>query len=109
MFGSRSKTEAAAALYARAAARYPAPAQAHKALGDQAWDAGDPERARVHYERAVKADPRLGDDVYLRLGTIAHDDADMDVARLLWRRALELNPSNQEVRKRLESVEGAQA
>jgi tetratricopeptide (TPR) repeat protein len=105
----RGETQAAAALYARAVARYPAPAQAHKALGDQAFARGEMERARVHYERAVKADPRLGDDVYLRLGNIAHADADLDVARLLWRRALELNPSNHDVQERLEGLEAGTA
>jgi tetratricopeptide (TPR) repeat protein len=102
---ARGETQAAAALYARAASRHPAPAQAHKALGDLAFGAGETERARVHYERAVKADARLGDDVYMRLGTIAHEDADMDVALLLWRRALELNPGNDQVRARLARLE----
>lgn len=105
----RGETQAAAALYARAVARYPAPAQAHKALGDQAFGRGDLERARVHYERAVKADPRLGDDVYFRLGSIAYEDADLDVARLLWRRALELNPANRDVRDRLERLDAGHA
>jgi tetratricopeptide (TPR) repeat protein len=101
----RDEGQAAAALYSRAVGRYPAPAQAHKALGDQAFERRELERARIHYERAVKADPRLGDDVYFRLGTIASEDADLDVARLLWRRALELNPSNEAVRARLEGLE----
>ncbi len=105
----RGEAQAAAALYARAVARYPAPAQAHKALGDQAYGRGDMERARVHYERAVKADPRLGDDVYFRLGSIAYEDADLDVARLLWRRALELNPRNPDVRERLDRLEAGHA
>ena len=48
--------------------------------------------ARIHYERAVKLNPRLGDETYFRLGTLAQRDGDSDVARLLWRRALELNP-----------------
>lgn len=97
--------QAAAALYSRAVGRYPAPAQAHKALGDQAHARGETERARMHYEKAVKVDPRLGDDVYHRLAAIAYEDADLDVARLLWRRALELNPGNPEVRERLEALD----
>jgi tetratricopeptide (TPR) repeat protein len=101
----RDEGQAAAALYSRAVGRYPAPAQAHKALGDQAFERHELERARIHYERAVKVDPRLGDDVYSRLGTIASEDADLDVARLLWRRALELNPANEAVRARLEGLE----
>lgn len=100
----RGEVQAAEALYTRAVAQSPAPAQAHKALGDQAYDQGLLDQARTHYERAVKIDARLGDDVYLRLGQLAHRDEDDDVARLLWRRALELNPDNGEVRKCLEEL-----
>lgn len=101
----QNEDQAAAALYSRAVGRYPAPAQAHKALGDQARSRGEPERARTHYEKAVKADPRLGDDVYHRLAGIAYGDADLDVAKLLWRRALELNPGNTAVRERLDELD----
>lgn len=101
----RGDAQTAEALYARAVSLNPPPAQAHKALGDQAYDRGDLEQARIHYEKAVKIDPRLGDDVYLRLGTLAHGDAETDVARLLWRRALELNPANEAVRAHLELID----
>lgn len=100
----KGENDAAVALYTRAVQAQPVPAQAHKNLGDQAWARGDQEAARVHYEKAVKLEPRLGDDVYLRLGNIAYKDQDLDVARLLWRRALELNPKNDLVRTNLESL-----
>jgi tetratricopeptide (TPR) repeat protein len=100
----KGESEAAEALYARAVQAQPVPAQAHKNLGDQAWARGDQVAARVHYEKAVKIEPRLGDDIYLRLGNIAYKDQDLDVARLLWRRALELNPQNGVVRANLESL-----
>ena len=102
----RGEAEAAEGLYTRALQTQPAPAQAHKNLGDQAWARGDQEAARVHYEKAVKIEPRLGDDVYLQLGNIAYKDQDTDMARLLWRRALELNPKNDLVRTSLEGVQG---
>ena len=101
----KSEGEAAGALYTRAVGATPVPPQAHKNLGDQAYARGDLEAARIHYEKAVKLNPRLGDDVYHRLGTIAHRDRDHDVARLLWRRALELNPRNEQVRANLEALE----
>jgi tetratricopeptide (TPR) repeat protein len=101
----RGDVEAAAALHQRAIGQTPAPAQAHKCLGDQAYDRGDMERARVQYEKAVKIDPRLGDDIYMRLGTLAHRDHDPDVARLLWHRALELNPGNEAVKGLLEALD----
>jgi tetratricopeptide (TPR) repeat protein len=100
----KGESEAAEALYARAVQAQPVPAQAHKNLGDQAWARGDQVAARVHYEKAVKLEPRLGDDIYLRLGNIAYKDQDLDVARLLGRRALELNPQNGVVRANLESL-----
>ena len=72
--------EAAEGLYTRALQTQPAPAQAYKNLGDQAWARGDQEAARVHYEKAVKIEPRLGDEVYLQLGNIAYKDQDTDMA-----------------------------
>ena len=101
----RGEVEAAEGLYARALQTQPAPAQAHKNLGDQAWARGDQDAARVHYEKAVKIEPRLGDDVYLQLGNIAYKDQDVDMASLLWRRALELNPKNDLVRTSLEGLQ----
>jgi tetratricopeptide (TPR) repeat protein len=101
----RGETEAAAALYTRALNTTPVLPQAHKNLGDQAFARGDLESARIHYEKAVKLNPRLGDDVYLRLGELVHRDGDLDVARLLWRRAQEINPSNDSVRASLQTLE----
>jgi tetratricopeptide (TPR) repeat protein len=103
----RGELEAAMALYGRAVQTPHPPAQAHKNLGDHAYARGDLEQARMHYEKAVKIEPRLGDDVYVRLGTIAYRDKDVDVARLLWRRALELNPGNEAVRGQLELVDAS--
>jgi tetratricopeptide (TPR) repeat protein len=101
----KGEMEAAQALYIRAIGHHPPPAQAHKALGDQAYARGDREQARFQYEKAVKLNPRLGDDVYLRLGAIAHRDGEVDVARLLWRRALEINPDNGAVKANLELLD----
>jgi tetratricopeptide (TPR) repeat protein len=60
----------------------------------------------VQYEKAAKLSPRLGDDTFLRLGTIAYREDDRDLALLLWRRALDLNPRNETVRENLEMLEG---
>ena len=100
----RGELDAAEALYKRAVAVTPTPPQAHKNLGDQAYAKGDVASARVQYEKAVKLSPKLGDDVYMRLGTIAYKDNDRDVALLLWRRALDLNPHNEAVRSNLEML-----
>ncbi len=100
----QGELEAAEALYKRAVSVSPVPPQAHKNLGDQAYARGDMEGARVQYEKAVKLSPRMGDDIYLRLGSIAYKDNDQDVAVLLWRRALDLNPGNEAVRSNLEML-----
>ena len=102
----RGELEAAEALFKRGVAVSPTPPQAHKNLGDQAYARGDSASARVQYEKAVKLSPKLGDDVYMRLGTIAYKDNDRDVALLLWRRALDLNPRNEAVRSNLEMLAG---
>lgn len=102
----RGEFEAAAALYKRATQSNPPLPQAHKNLGDQAYAHGDLDGARAQYEKAVKLAPRLGDDVYLRLGTMAYRSNDRDVALLLWRRALDLNPYNEAVKANLEMLAG---
>ena len=102
----RGEVDAAAALYKRATQAQPPLPQAHKNLGDQAYAHGDYEGARAQYEKAVKLSPRLGDDVYLRLGTMAYKSNERDVALLLWRRALDLNPKNEAVQANLEMLAG---
>lgn len=105
---AKGEPDAAEAVFLRAVSSdSPTPAQAHKNLGDRAWTRGDAAGARAHYERAVKIAPRLGDDVYRRLGEIALREDDPDLALLLWQRALELNPENDDVRAGLESLESA--
>jgi tetratricopeptide (TPR) repeat protein len=80
------------------------PPQAHKNLGDQAYRRGDRIGAKTHYETAVKLDPALGDDVYLKLGRIALEEADNELAILFLRRAMELNPQNADARAHLENL-----
>lgn len=105
----RGDTRTAEALYTRAVTLAAPPPQAHKALGDQAHARGELRQARIHYEKAIKIDPRLGDDVYLRLGSFALEGAEPETARLLWRRALELNPGNETVRAHLNLLDGESA
>jgi len=102
----RGDVDAASALYKRATQANPPLPQAHKNLGDQAYAHGDHDGARAQYEKAVKLSPRLGDNVYLRLGTMAYRSNDRDVALLLWRRALDLNPNNEAVQANLEMLAG---
>ena len=103
----RGEVDAAAqALYKRAIGLNPPVPQAHKNLGDQAYAHGDMQGAQTQYEKAVKLSPRLGDDVYLRLGTLAYKGSDRDMAKLLWERAADLNPHNEAVKANLEMFSG---
>lgn len=77
------------------------PPQAYKNLGDQAFRRGDLSAAQSHYEQAVRLDPSLGDDVFMKLGTIAAEVGDSDLVLLFLRRAIEINPDNEEAKSLL--------
>ena len=100
----RGDGEAATAYYERAVQGDSPPPQAFKALGDQALRRGDKAKAQRHYELAVKGNPRLGEDVFLKLGAIALEDSNTDIAAELWRRALELNPDNSPLRTKIDQL-----
>ncbi len=99
---AREQGAAAEALYLRAVSSQPTPPQAHKNLGDLAYRRGDHAGARAHFERAVRLDPELGDDIYLKLGNLSYREGDRELALQHWRRALELNPRNEVVRTNLQ-------
>lgn len=104
----KGEHEAAEAYFLRAVQSGSAPPpQAHKNLGDQAFRRRDIMGAQAHFERAVKLDPNLGEDVYLKLGQIAYDAADKDLALLLWRKASDINPDDERVRENLDMLSAA--
>jgi tetratricopeptide (TPR) repeat protein len=76
--------------------------QLQKNHGDALYRAGRYDDALEAYERAIRADPELGDDVYLRVGNIRFKAREQDAAIACWERALELNPENDTVRANLE-------
>lgn len=98
---------AAEALYLRATGEARTPPQAHRNLGDLALKRGDRAGARAHYERAVRLDPELGDEVFLQLGKLFYEEGDRESARRLWARALEMNPANDVARTNLAMVKDA--
>ena len=102
----RGDGEAATAYYERAIKGDSPPPQAFKALGDQALGRGDKVQAKQHYESAVQRDPRLGEDVLIKLGAIELEDSNTENAGVLWRRALELNPDNSSLRTKLDQLGG---
>jgi tetratricopeptide (TPR) repeat protein len=82
-------------------------AQLHKNLGDLHYRPGRYDEAFEAYSRAVKANPELGADVYLKLGNIRLRRQQRDEAVRNWERALALDPDNAIVRTNIESVKQA--
>jgi tetratricopeptide (TPR) repeat protein len=76
--------------------------QLHKNHGDALYRAGRYDDALEAYERAIRANPGLGDDVYLRVGNIRFKGRERDAAIEAWKRAIELNPGNETARANLE-------
>ncbi|MGH7501170.1 MAG: DUF4388 domain-containing protein [Longimicrobiales bacterium] len=89
-------------FYRRALEAEPGLAQAHKNLGDIAFGRGAAEEALRLYQRAVELDGDLGEDVHARLGLLHYQTRNREAAIRSWTRALELNPSNEAVRNRLD-------
>ncbi len=78
--------------------------QLHKNLGDALYGAGKYDEALEAYQRAIKLNPALGDDVYCKLGNIRYKWQERDQAMAYWERALALNPDNQSLRANLDLV-----
>jgi tetratricopeptide (TPR) repeat protein len=76
--------------------------QLQKNHGDALYRAGRYDDALEAYERAIRSDPSLGDDVYLRVGNIRFKAREQEAAMESWKRALELNPANDTARANLE-------
>ncbi len=105
----RGDGETATIYYERAIEGESPPPQAFKALGDQALGRGDKAQAAKYYELAVQEDPRLGEDVFIKLGAIALENSNTEAGAALWRRALELNPDNLTLRTKVDQLGDAAA
>ncbi|HZG41396.1 MAG TPA: DUF4388 domain-containing protein [Longimicrobium sp.] len=105
VYERKGNWERAEAMYRRAADEDRELPQAHKALGDALYRRGAYDDAAECYGRAARLNPRLGDDVYFRMGNIHYKRMERQQAVELWRKALEINPQNSVVRTNLELVE----
>ena len=99
--------EEALAAAERGLADDPGMAQLHKNIGDLYYRAGRFDEALAAFDRAVKANPDLGEDVYLKLGTIRLQREEREEAVRCWERALLLDPGNKTIKANLESVKQA--
>jgi tetratricopeptide (TPR) repeat protein len=82
----------------------PSMPQLSKNLGDLHYRAGNYDDAWEAYERVVKLQPTLGDDVYFKLGNIAYKKLRRDDATKYWRKALELNPKHELAKTNLDTM-----
>lgn len=81
--------------------------QLSKNLGDLCYRSGRAEEAHQAYHRAVKLAPRLGDDLYFKLGNLAFKQLQQPQAVAYWREALAINPAHELARRNLATLEGA--
>jgi len=105
LYERAGRIEEAETLIAAALEDDPALPQLSKNLGDLYYRAGRAEDAAQAFQRAVKLAPRLGDDVYFKLGNIAFKQMRKEDAQGYWREVLALNPSHEMAKKNLETLE----
>ncbi len=97
-------TDRAETLVAAALEDDPALPQLSKNLGDLYYKLGRVDDAQAQFLRAVKLAPRLGDDVFFKLGNIAYKQMRTADAEGYWKEALTLNPQHEMARRNLETL-----
>jgi len=101
----RGELDRAEQLLAAALEEEPSLPQLSKNLGDLYYRSGRHEEAQLAYERAVKLAPRLGDDVYFKLGNLAFREKRPTEAAAAWKEALVLNPAHELARANLATLD----
>ena len=100
----RNQVELAMATLEKGIGEDPGLAQLHKNVGDLHYRGGRYDDALESYQRAVKANSELGEDVWLKLGNIRFRRHEREDAARCWEKALELDPTNAIVRTNLDAV-----
>ena len=107
LYERQGQEEKAAEHFRRAYEEDATLAQALKNEGDLLYRKGAYDEAADIYQRALRVRPRLGDDIYAKLGNIHYKRKERERAFEMWEKALELNPLNEVVKTNLELVRGA--
>jgi tetratricopeptide (TPR) repeat protein len=105
LYERMNKAADAQALLKTALEEDPSIPQVSKNLGDLLYKAGSADEAQAAYLRALKLSPRLGEDIYFKLGNIAFKQSRRSEAQGYWKEVLALNPAHEMAKKNLETME----
>ena len=75
-----------------------------KTVGDLAYRVARFDDAMEAYQRAVRLEPALGPDVYLKLGELRYRRGEVMESQRCWHRVLELDPGNRQAQVSLDAI-----
>ena len=75
-----------------------------KTVGDLAYRVARYDDAIESYQRAVRLEPALGPDIYLKLGELRYQRGEVLESQRCWQRVLELDPGNRQAQVSLEAI-----
>ncbi len=104
---SRGALTAAAAAVERGMLHAANLAPFQKTVGDLAYRVARFDDAMEAYQRAVRLEPALGPDIYLKLGELRYQRGEIAESQRCWQRVLELDPSNRQAQGSLDAIRRA--
>jgi tetratricopeptide (TPR) repeat protein len=104
---SRGALTAAAAAVERGMLHAANLAPFQKTVGDLAYRVARFDDAMEAYQRAVRLEPALGPDVYLKLGELRYQRGEVAESQRCWHRVLELDPGNRQAQVSLDAIRRA--
>jgi tetratricopeptide (TPR) repeat protein len=104
---ARSALTAAAAAVERGMLHAANLAPFQKTVGDLAYRVARFDDALEAYQRAVRLEPALGPDIYLKLGELRYQRGEVLEAQRCWQRVLELDPGNRQAQVSLDAIRRA--
>ena len=78
-----------------------------KTVGDLAYRVARFDDAMEAYQRAVRLEPALGPDIYLKLGELRYQRGEVSESQRCWNRVLELDPGNRQAQVSLDAIRRA--
>ena len=104
---TRSALTAAAAAVERGMLHAANLAPFQKTVGDLAYRVARFDDAMEAYQRAVRLEPALGPDIYLKLGELRYQRGETVESQRCWHRVLELDPGNRQAQVSLDAIRRA--